>query len=68
MHDNDNWDDNDWDPDITGDPMLDQTGYESPRRSFHPVRWDAVAQMRADAAERQRRRDERRRGLEERRR
>ena len=49
MHDDDNWDDNDWDPDITGDPMLDQTGYESPRRQFHPVRWDAVAPSRSSS-------------------
>jgi hypothetical protein len=40
------YDHDDWDPDITGDPMLDQTGYESSRRpSLHPVRWDAVAQL-----------------------
>jgi hypothetical protein len=26
----DDHDDNDWDPDITGDPMLDQFGYEAP--------------------------------------
>jgi hypothetical protein len=40
-------DHDDWDPDITGDPMLDQFGYESPKQPpYHPVRWDAVAQLR----------------------
>jgi len=58
MHDDDNWDDNDGDPDITGDPMLDQTGYKSPRRSFHPVRWDAVARLAQQQREQQ---EERRR-------
>lgn len=38
-------DDDGWDPDITGDPMLDQTGYESPRRQYHQVRWDAVEKV-----------------------
>ena len=56
MHDDD-WDDNDWDPDITGDPMLDQTGYESSKRSFHPTRWDAVARL----AQQREQREERRR-------
>jgi hypothetical protein len=53
------FDDNDWDPDITGDPALDQTGYESPKRTpMHPVRWDAVKQLRE---QQERQRDERRR-------
>jgi hypothetical protein len=65
MHDEWDWDreeivDLDGGCEATGDPALDQTGYESPRRSWHPVRWDAVAQMQTPdhTAERQRRRRE----------
>jgi hypothetical protein len=38
--------------------MLDQTGYESPKRSFHPTRWDVVARV---AQQQRKQREERRR-------
>ena len=55
MHDDDNWDDNDWDPDITGDPALDVDGYSSPRRAgnltgFKSSQIDWLAQAKADRA------------------
>jgi hypothetical protein len=66
-------DDNDWDPDITGDPALDQFGYQSPKRPpYHPVRWDGVEQLaqqhREQRAEWKRQQEERRRKRDERRR
>ena len=62
MHDNDNWDDNDWDPDITGDPALDVDGYSSPRRAgnltgFKSSQIDWMAQAKADRAKREARRE-----------
>jgi hypothetical protein len=59
------------DPDVTGDPQLDQFGYQSPRHV--PRTWahppasqrDWLAQSRRDYAERQRKRDRRQRQREE---
>jgi hypothetical protein len=60
-----------WDPDVTGDPQLDQFGYQSPRNV--PRTWahppaserDWLAQSRRDRAERQRKRDQQQRQREE---
>jgi hypothetical protein len=47
------------DLDVTGDPQLDQFGYQSPRRDFTPPpsqSFDYLAQYRRDQAERERKR------------
>ncbi|MGA8254708.1 MAG: hypothetical protein WB989_29885 [Mycobacterium sp.] len=49
------------DCDVTGDPVLDQFGYQSPRRDFsQPVeKRDWLAQAKRDRAHRQARRQQR---------
>ena len=47
------------DADVTGDPQLDQFGYQSPRRDFSPPPsepFDYLAQFKRDMAEDERRR------------
>ncbi len=60
MEDEWDWDrDEILDLDITGDPQLDQFGYQSPRRDFTPPpsrSFDYLAQYRRDQAKRERRR------------
>jgi hypothetical protein len=59
MDDDFDWDRSEMDLDITGDPQLDQFGYQSPRRNFTPAREggrDWLAQAKRDRAERQQRR------------